>query len=297
MRKLTALAAVGVIAVAAGCGSSSGTNASSPSSKAAGHGTVKVLYAGSLVDLMTKGLGPGFTTATGDKAAGFSAGSKDLAADIKGKVKVADVFISASPTVNKSLEGSANGNWVSWYATFASSGLVIGYNPNSKFANDLKTKPWYEVITEKGFKLGRTDPATDPKGVLAEQALTTAQSGNHLPSNFASSVEKSATVFPEETLVGRLQAGQLDAGFFYTAESAPAKIPTISLSPIDLKAVYTVTVVNKAPDEAAAAAFIKYMLGASGKQTLTTYGLTTQTPTVSGSASAVPAGLQSTLEG
>ena len=37
-------------------------------------------------------------------------------------------------------------------------------------------------------------------------------------------------MFPEETLVARLQSGQLDAGFFYTAEAVPAKIPTVPLT-------------------------------------------------------------------
>ena len=139
---------------------------------ATGSGPVNVLYAGSLVNLMQKQVGPAFQQATGYSVTGFSAGSKDLAAEIKGKVHQGDVFISASPKVNATLEGAANGDWVSWYGTFATSALVIGYNPKSKFANDLKTMPWYKAITEPGLKLGFTDPATDPKGVLAVQAMT-----------------------------------------------------------------------------------------------------------------------------
>ena len=46
------------------------------------------------------------------------------------------MFVSASPAVNATLEGAANGNWVSWYATFATTPLVLGYNPTSKFAAD-----------------------------------------------------------------------------------------------------------------------------------------------------------------
>ena len=98
-------------------------------------------------------------------------GSDAIANGIKGGTLQGDVFISASPTVNKTLEGSANGNWVSWYAAFGSSPLVLGYNPSSKFAGALRTKPWYDVIDQPGFLIGRTDPATDPKGVLAVTAL------------------------------------------------------------------------------------------------------------------------------
>ena len=124
-----------------------------------------------------KQLGPGFNTATGYTFSGFSGDSGSLAAEIKGKVRQGDLFVSASPTVNTKLEGAANGNWVSWYATFASSPLVLGYNPSSKFAADLKTKPWYQVLAEPGILVGRTDPVTDPKGALTVKALSGA--GGH----------------------------------------------------------------------------------------------------------------------
>jgi hypothetical protein len=76
---------------------------------------VNVLYAGSLVNLMEHSLGPRFDQATGSTFQGFSAGSTELAMQIKGKAGPAegDVFISASPAVNADLEGAANGNWVS----------------------------------------------------------------------------------------------------------------------------------------------------------------------------------------
>jgi molybdate/tungstate transport system substrate-binding protein len=86
---------------------------------------------------MEHSLGPKFEQASGDTFQGFSAGSSALASQIKGKVRQGDVFISASPSVNNDLQGPANGNWVPWYVKFASAPLVIGYNPNSKFAADL----------------------------------------------------------------------------------------------------------------------------------------------------------------
>src|SRR5665213_4079563 len=120
---------------------------------------------------MNNQVGPAFGTATGYTFVGTSGDSGSLANESKGKVETGDVFVSASPAKNALLEGAANGNWVSWYATFAVSPLVIGYNPKSRFAAQLATKPWYEVVDQPGFLLGRTDPATDPKGALAVQAL------------------------------------------------------------------------------------------------------------------------------
>src|ERR1700749_1000869 len=136
-----ALAFLGL--AAAGCSSSSSSSSSptstgasatasapaSASSSATGTGAVNVLYAGSLVTLMTKQVGPAFQTASGYSITGTSAGSTALATSIKGKVYKGDVFRSASPKADKSLEGAANGGWVSWYGTFATSNVVLGYNP------------------------------------------------------------------------------------------------------------------------------------------------------------------------
>lgn len=297
---------VGAAALAAGCGSSSRTvspptsaapsGSASPSTGAArGSGPVKVLYAGSLVDVMERQIGPGFHAATGYSLQGFSGGSTALATEIKGKVRRGDVFVSASPTVNAALEGQANGAWVSWYATFASSPLVLGYNPSSKFAKDISSRPWYQVITEPGILVGRTDPATDPKGKLTVKALDAAarQYGNPALTSIAGST---ADVYPEETLVGRLQAGQLDAGFFYSSEAAAASIPSVAVSVPgqELRATYTVTVLAGAPDGAAAQAFVAYLLGPQGQAALRRDGFdVARPPEVSGQG--VPSGLQRLL--
>ena len=264
---------------------------------APGHGPVDVLYAGSLVDLMEQQLGPAFHAATGYTENGVAAGSQELASEIKGRTQKADVFISAAPSVNTSLEGRANGNWVSWYATFATSPLLLAYNPHSRFAKDLRTLPWWKVVTMRGFLLGWTDPAVDPKGVLAVEALEKTARRRHLPA-LAALARSTREVFPEQSLVGRLQAGQLDAGFFYDVEAKAAKLPTVPLSGTKLLADYTVTVVNDAPDPAGAAAFVAYMLGSKGRAILARNGLSVPNPIrVDGATADVPASLRSVLSG
>jgi molybdate/tungstate transport system substrate-binding protein len=276
-------------ALLAACGASSST-ATSPTPN---RGPVDVLYAGSLVNLMEKSVGPQFGKVTGYQFVGFGAGSSVLASDIKGKVRQGDVFISASPAVNATLQGSANGDWVAWYATFATSKLVIGYNPRSNFASQLQSQPWYQVITQTGFRIGRTDPVLDPKGKLTVTALTQAATMFNKPALTAITKDTN-TVFPEEALVGRLQAGQLDAGFFYTIEATQAKIQTIPIDPISLNATYTITILNQAPHQAGALAFVRYLLGSGGQSFLASHGLTlVNPPTVSGSG--VPSSLTSVI--
>jgi molybdate/tungstate transport system substrate-binding protein len=253
---------------------------------------VDVLYAGSLVNLMERDLGPKFTSATGYQFSGYGAGSAQVANQIKGGVRQGDVFISASPQVT-TLEGPANGSWLSWYASFAKGSLVIGYNPQSRFAAQLRTQPWYQVITQPGFLVGRTDPALDPKGQLTVQALTQA-AATYDDRALVSITKTTAGVFPEETLVGRLQAGQLDAGFFYGNEVREAGIPTVTLGAIQLAATYAVTILNKAPHSLGATAFVNYLLGGKGQSIIAAHGLTLIKPPQQ-SGSGVPAGLHSVL--
>jgi molybdate/tungstate transport system substrate-binding protein len=272
-----------------------GVLSAAPNVAEASSGRVNVLYAGSLTTVMMDRLGPAFERASGNGVSGFAGGSQGLASQIKGEVEQGDVFISASPTVNAALEGPANGDWVSWYATFAVSALEIGYNPHSRFVQALRKGPWYRVIAEPGIQVGRTDPAVDPKGVLTVDALERAARLHHVPA-LARLARSSTDVFPEESLVGRLQAGQLDAGFFYAVEASAAGIPTVALGKgFSYDATYTVTILRRAPDPAAAVAFVSFLLSKPGAKILSRAGLTLIKPTVHGDRSAVPRALRSRL--
>ncbi len=236
-------------------------------------GPVDVLYAGSLLDLMQRSIGPAFHRATGDTLAGFADGSSALASEIRGGTQVADVFISAAPSVNDTLAGTAHGDWLSSYTVFGASPLVLAYNRSSRFARALRTTPWYDVVTRPGFLLGRTDPATDPKGVLAVDALEGVALSYDRPGLRALATSPSS-VFPETALVGELQAGQLDAGFFYAVEAAAAHLATVPLVGTGLAGDYTVALVNRAPHPGPARAFIRFLLSGEGRRLLARNGVT-----------------------
>jgi molybdate/tungstate transport system substrate-binding protein len=263
--------------------------------------TVNVLYAGSLVNLMERSVGPVFDQKSGDRFQGYAGGSNKLANEIKGMLRRGDVFVSANPKVNDQIMGQTNGNWVQWYVTFAESPLTIGYNPASHFANDLKNKPWYEALAEPGLKLGRTDPKLDPKGALTVELFKRAEALYDKPDlsqKILGEPENPAQVLPEEALIGRLQSGQLDAGFFYSTETSDAKIPSISLpEEIALRARYTVTILRDAPNPSGAEKFVNFLLGADGRDLLTQHGLAIVKPNLSGDANAVPAAVKSLIDG
>jgi molybdate/tungstate transport system substrate-binding protein len=259
---------------------------------AAAQGKVSAIFAGSLVDIMEKSLGPAFTQTTGYPFEGFGGGSNEDAAAIKGKVRQAEVFLSASASADKELEGAANGNWVSWYSTFASSDLVLGYDPKTKFGKELAHgKPWYEVITEPGILVGRTEPKADPKGKLTVEAVDAAAKKLH--DQALTKALKSFPIFEETAMLARLQAGQLDAGFFYVVEAKEAHVPTVALTPVYKYADYTITILNNAENPAGAQALVSFLLSPKRKAVEGDYGLLPLKPTFTGNASAVPKGLRS----
>jgi molybdate/tungstate transport system substrate-binding protein len=257
---LTTVACIGLAAT--GCGSSSPSSKAPASSKPSGD--VDVFSAGSLDTLMTKTVGPAFHAATGYTLVDTSHGSGTLEADIKDKVAVADVFVSASPTDVAGLMGASNGDWVSWYADFAASPEVLGYYPKSKFAKDLQTMPWYKVITMPGFRLGRTDPSQDPGGVLAAEALNETAAAQHLPALKTLATETSDE-YQENPEEADIQTGQLDGAFMYEADANSQDSPYVKLTGTDLAGEYTIALIKNAPHTAAAVAFIKFLLGPTGQ--------------------------------
>lgn len=264
-------------------------------------GPVSVLYAGSLVNLMEHGIGPAFAAAGHGRFQGYAAGSNKLANEIKGNLRRGDVFISANPKVNDDLTGPANGDWVGWYVSFAESPLVIGYNPESPLAAALKTRPWYEVLQQPGIRIGRTDPRLDPKGKLTMDLLARAAQVYTLPDlsrTVLGAPDNPAQVLPEENLVGRLQSGQLDIGFFYSTETHDLGIPAIALPPeTALSAHYTATVLRDAPNPEGAAGFVAFLLGPQGRAIMQQHGLELAPAAIVGNPASVPAAISSVISG
>jgi molybdate/tungstate transport system substrate-binding protein len=293
-RSAAVLAASAMIAAGSSLVAVASTGAAPAAGEAAAKTKVSAIFAGSLVDIMEKAFGPEFTAATGYPFEGFGGGSGEDAAAIKGKVRQGDVFVSAAASADQELQGAANGSWVSWYSTFTSSDLVLGYDPKTEFGKQLAAgKPWYKVIAEPGILVGRTEPKADPKGKLTVEALDAAANKLHDPA--LTKALKHFPIFEETSMLGRLQAGQLDAGFFYVVEAKTAHVPTVPLTPVYKYADYTLTLLNHAENQSGAEALVAFLLSPKRKAVEKQYGLVPVKPKFSGEASAVPASLRSTV--
>ncbi len=294
-------------------------------------GVVSALYAGSLVSLMEKDLGPAFSRSTGYKYRGEGKGSVALANMIKDKLRTPDIFISADPKVNEILTGSENGDLVRWYAVIFRNEMVLAYNPKSRFAAQLEQARAskflvYQILAQKGFRLGRTDPKLDPKGYRTLFLFDLAEKYYHQPGltqKILGDAENPTQIFPEEQLAARLETGQLDAGIFYRNEAEEHHLPYITfpqelnLSDPALDAqyaaatyvspkgktyqgsaiVYTIGVLEASPNREGAVALVQFLLSAEGRAILERHGLPPMRPLVHGDKGAIPTGLQPILEG
>ena len=293
-------------------------------SRARAASSVVVSYAGSLVTIMENAVRPAVAK-KGIDFKGEAKGSVALANLIKSGLRSPDVFISADLKVLDDLMTPASKNVVTWYAPFATTRLVVGYASNSPFASDFVavargTKKLGDVLLSPNLKVGRTDPTLDPKGYRTIIAAKLLEASGAAPAGFATKLlgddRNPAQIFPEETLLARLETGDLDVAFLYATESVARKVPalelpatanlgdpsqaphyaTVSVTIAGTKhtgspAIYGVTIPTVAPDKASAEAFVSYLLGTGGQNLLTAAGVTFVKPTVIGDRTAVPAGV------
>ena len=201
-------------------------------------GKVFVMYAGSLLKIFEDRLGPAFQNQTGFTFQGESKGSVQIANMILDGFRKPDVFVSAGTIPILKLANN-NPPFIHWWIKFASAELVIMYSPNSRFHTELDLSkggniPWYKVISEKGFKLGRTDPELDPKGynaIIAAKLSNIYYKDMGLKQRILGEDRNLKQIFPEEILNTVLESGQVDAIFAYKHEAISRGLPYITLPP------------------------------------------------------------------
>lgn len=314
--------------VAAACGTRSPTAVSGATTKAAVSGTANVAYAGSLQLLDDKVIGPAFSKATGYSYQGRGGGSFGVAHEIASGEISPNVFESIGAAPIALLEPK----FTSWYVQVAASPIVVAYSPSSPFAPQLAAiakghKPLSDLFAlaeQRGFRLGRTNPNTDPQGQAFCEMVKLAQAAYHLPSGTAAKVlgplDNPSQVFAETALEARLQAGQLDAASAFLSQAIQLHLPYIALpSAIDFgdpslaasyaqatltltggKTVHGVPLVVDATavgshDPAAAAAFVAYLVSSPGRSQLRQGGYSLVTAKLFGNVLAAPKAVRHAL--
>ncbi len=337
-RPLLVVACLGL--AAAGCGSSStagsGSSASasaSASSSAAVSGTANVAYASSLQYLNEKIVGPAFAKSTGATYSGRAGASGELSSGIAAGEISPNVFESVGGDNITPLEPK----YTKWYVEYATTSIVVAYNPKSKYASQLKAiasgtepvKDLFGIFQKPGFKLGRTDPNIDPQGRAFIYMLELAAAKYHLPSDTVTKIlggplasTKSSEIYAEASLDATLQSGQLDASSAYLSQAIQLHLPYITLpadinlgSPADAAQYHnasititgnmtkhgsplTIDITTIGTPTVAGTAFVAYVLSPAGLALHKQGGYTLITPpTMFGDKSAIPASVTSELGG
>ncbi|WP_436929047.1 extracellular solute-binding protein [Halosimplex halobium] len=102
-----------------------------------------------------------------------------------------------------------------WHAAFATNALVVAYDAESEAGRRVGTADrWFDPLLAGDATLGRTDPDLDPLGYRTLFALALAGEYYDRPGLRDVLVDPRA-VYPETTLLSRLETGDLDAAVVY----------------------------------------------------------------------------------
>jgi molybdate/tungstate transport system substrate-binding protein len=183
--------------------------------------------------------------------------------------------------------------YADWNIKFVSNELSIVYQEKSRFASQINSKNWYDILMKKEVAFGRADPNADPCGYRTILSLALAEK-YYKKSELAKMISEKDQNYmrPKEVdLIALLESGSIDYIFLYRSVAIqhnlkyitlpdeinlknmsmaaqyatatteingkePGKIETVKGEPM----VYGVTMLRNAPNKPAAIAFLQFLL-------------------------------------
>jgi molybdate/tungstate transport system substrate-binding protein len=224
-----------------------------------------------------------------------AAGSRKCARKITDLKKPSDIMASADYTV---IDQLLIPNYADWNIRFATNRLVLCYTDRSRYADEVNAQNWYEILGRKGVVWGHSDPNLDPCGYRSLMVLQLAEKYYKV----AGLYERLIANRPQENirpksveLVSLLQTGNMDYAWEYRSVAVQHELKFVELpDEINLgnyaydnfykqavvevtgkkpgtvltkkgkSCTYGITLLNDAPNKAAAIAMLKYMLDPQG---------------------------------
>jgi molybdate/tungstate transport system substrate-binding protein len=314
------LAAGAALALAAGCGSSPGSQPEAGRGSGA-HGTLIVFGAGTLSTPFTAELAAFKKENPGVNIRSQFGASGDMIKDITQLGQPADVLGVADYSLIPKLMSGTSGPHAVWYLGFVSNQITFAYTSHSKGASQLTSSNWYKVLAEPGVHIGRSNPAADPSGYQILQMLQLARSYYHDPTLAASVLKNSpdsSVAETETSLLAALQSGQIDYLAIYRSDAleqhlkyialpeqinlsdsalasdyAKVTIDAGSLGMLTAKPViYGLTIPSTAPDAALGQKFGAFVLSPAGQAIMRSNGFEVISPALASSQAKVPAALR-----
>ncbi|CCO24823.1 tungstate ABC transporter substrate-binding protein WtpA [Maridesulfovibrio hydrothermalis] len=222
-------------------------------------------------------------------------GSTKMARMISEQGKPADIMASADYVV---IDKNLIPKYADFNIRFATNQLVLCYTDKSKFAAEINTDNWYEIIQNKGVVWGHSDPNLDPCGYRSVMVLQLAEKFYGKAGLFDKlvSIRKDEWIRPKAVqLVADLKSGNMDYAFEYLSVAVQhglkyvplnkhinlsdykynnfykqakvavtGKKPGTTIDRIGKSITYGITQLKDAPNKPAATAFMAYMLSPEG---------------------------------
>ena len=192
--------------------------------------------------------------------------------------KAADVLASADYTLIPKMMMTSNSNYTDWYIKFAKNRMTIAYTDNSRYADEINSTNWYQILRKSDVKWGFSNPNMDPCGYRSPIVIQLAEFEYGDDMIFEDLIEANSDITVSETdgiytidtnmtdlnptdkvkirdksveLVTFVQAGGLDYAFEYSSVAKQHELKflelpeSIDLSSDDYKDTYKKVKVRK----------------------------------------------------
>jgi molybdate/tungstate transport system substrate-binding protein len=197
-------------------------------------GPLVVFTAGSLARPMRAAL-DSFAASNGVRYELESAGSLETARKVTELGKIPDFIALADEDVFPKVLVPEH---ATWYVRFAENRIVLAYTDRSRYAAEIDSTNWWQVLQRSDLEIGRSNPDLDPSGYRTVMVWQLAERLYAQP-GLAAALERAAHVRnmrPKEIeLVALLESGDLDYAWFYESMARASGVRHVTLPPaIDL---------------------------------------------------------------
>jgi len=256
-----------------------------------------------------------------------AAGSRTTARKVSELGRQADLVMSADYTVIDTL---LIPDFADWNVRFARNTMVIAYTDEAKFADEINSDNWYEILTREGVVYGHSEPDADPCGYRTLMVFQLAEQ-HYGVEGLAEQLDAACppeNVRPKSVeLIALLESGDMDYAFEYRSVAvqhglnfvelpdeinlsmvehadfySQAKVelsggePGETVTKTGKPIVYGVTSPKNAPSPELAVAFVEFLLGSEGQAIMEAQGQPPIVPPVSADVDSLPATLKDMVE-
>jgi len=166
-----------------------------------------------------------------------AAGSNALARKIIDLGGKCDIYFSADYLV---IENMLRPDYADWNIMFATNELVLMYGPKSKYADQINSDNWYEIMMREDVSWGNSEPDLDPCGYRSMMVLQLAEIHYGEDGLYEKALKhpRHFTRPKAIELVAQVESGAMDYAFEYRSVAVQHGLDYVALPPqINLKEV------------------------------------------------------------